>query len=545
LVRLSSVRESVQRVAPQRGGVQLNRVGARVAARRWPLGWSDAAVGALLAAATALYLATFPLLLLSPDEPHMLNEARRILGGEVMYRDIFELTTPGWQYVMAFMFRVFGTTLRTARMTAAAIQGLTVALIFVACRRCDVRPWLAGAVSVAYLAVAPPVYPVASYHWLVTALSILLLVLCVGMSDRPLSAFVAGVVVGLVTAIHQQRGVSLGGAVAVIIVAQAWLTPRSALRARWRSALRSLTAMFAGVLIAFVPVAVVTLWRAGIDPVWRALILFPLINYRDVNHVEWGGWLYPTVPPTIFARLLRYSPAVLLLVFVALLLRPRRIHGDAVRGRALTLVLFSLFSIASISYYPDLIHIALIMPIFLIDFAAASEWSLSALPKGLDRRLGWLAASALLLVSGWELRRNLPPPLPPLLAPYQSRFGMLPMGPHERRFYENLDGLLDDVPSRTLFRYPLSRYTYLLLGAHNPTRFEYVLPGLHGEDHIQEVLEVLRTHDVPYVVVDRAALAPADQIFEFIRKHYEPMSDAESRDSVVWRRAGPAPTKAP
>ena len=176
--------------------------------------------------------------------------------------------------------------------------------------------------------------------------------------------------------------------------------------------------------------------------------------------------------------------------------------------------------------------------------AAASDWSLSALPKWLDRRLGWLAASALLLASGWELRRNLPPPLPPLLAPYQSRFGLLPMGPHERRFYENLDGLLDDVPSRTLFRYPLSWYTYLLLGAHNPTRFEYVLPGYHGEDHIQEVLEVLRTHDVPYIVVDREALAPDDQIFEFIREHYEPMSDAESRDSVVWRRAGPAPTKA-
>src|SRR5262245_34231259 len=106
-------------------------------------------------AATASYLAALPLLLIHADEAHYLHEAKRLLAGDRLYRDIFELTTPGWMYLMALLFRVFGVSLATARMAAALIHAGTATVLFIVCRRLDVRRGLAVACAATYVAVCP------------------------------------------------------------------------------------------------------------------------------------------------------------------------------------------------------------------------------------------------------------------------------------------------------------------------------------------------------------------------------------------------------
>ena len=77
-----------------------------------------------------------------------------MLAGDAMYRDIFDLTTPGWQYLIAALFRLFGTTLWVARTAVAVMHGLSSALTFVVCRRLGVRIGLAGAAALGYLVLA-------------------------------------------------------------------------------------------------------------------------------------------------------------------------------------------------------------------------------------------------------------------------------------------------------------------------------------------------------------------------------------------------------
>ncbi|MGH3640954.1 MAG: hypothetical protein ACRDUX_18195 [Mycobacterium sp.] len=497
------------------------------------------ALALVLFGATVSYLAAFPLAYHSPDEPHMLHEAKRVLAGEVMYRDVFDLTTPGWQYLMAALFWLFGTTLRTARMATAVMHGLTTVLVSIACRRLGVRRPLAWAAGLAYLVVAQPALPVASYHWLGTSLSVLLLVMCIEMRGRAGWIFAAGVVVGLLVAVHQQRGLSLGVGVALIVAADAWLSRRAGASRGWAPLVCQVMILVAGTLLVVVPVGLVLVTRAGIEPVWHAVVVFPLFNYRAANRIRWGGWLFGTPPATIFPRLLTYAPAVLVPSVGFLVARWRRAGDVGSLRLAIVLTSFAVFSILSIAYYPDLIHIALIVPVFLVVLAGGLEWTLSALPERLDRLVGWTASVAIAVACAWQLDRNLPRPATWFVSTYDSAFGPIQMNGRTAQLYGQLDALLQHVPSRTFFRYPFSQETYLILGAHNPTRFEFILSRYHSREHKEEVIAALRAADVPYVMVDQALLTADDPIYRFIQEHYEPLTDADALTGVVWRRKAP------
>ena len=88
----------------------------------------------------------------------MTRDINSRFGGEVLYRDIFEWVTPLSWYVMAAVYRLFGTDMGAARMAMAMVHGVTVVTVYLACRAVQVRPSLAnpcGAVSVSVRATSP------------------------------------------------------------------------------------------------------------------------------------------------------------------------------------------------------------------------------------------------------------------------------------------------------------------------------------------------------------------------------------------------------
>jgi len=52
---------------------------------------------------------------MEPDEGIILQGAQRILRGEVLYRDFFSFFTPGSYYLLAFLFKLFGSSILVAR----------------------------------------------------------------------------------------------------------------------------------------------------------------------------------------------------------------------------------------------------------------------------------------------------------------------------------------------------------------------------------------------------------------------------------------------
>src|SRR6185295_2372590 len=97
--------------------------------------WRDAALVLTIFIATFAYLACLPRNLAQADEAIQLYEAKRLLEGEVMYRDVFEMTTPGYHFVMALLFWVFGTNIDTARLAMAVLHAVMGILVYGTCRR--------------------------------------------------------------------------------------------------------------------------------------------------------------------------------------------------------------------------------------------------------------------------------------------------------------------------------------------------------------------------------------------------------------------------
>lgn len=64
------------------------------------------------------------------DEGYIFYEAKRILAGQVIYKDFFQLLPPGDFYLLALIFKVFGMSYTVGMETAVVMQSTVNALLF-------------------------------------------------------------------------------------------------------------------------------------------------------------------------------------------------------------------------------------------------------------------------------------------------------------------------------------------------------------------------------------------------------------------------------
>ncbi len=459
-----------------------------------------------------------------------------------MYRDIFEIITPGWMVLMAALFKIFGTDLATARLATATIHGLTAVLAYLTCRRLGLSRALSALPGLAQVVICQPAWPIASQHWLGTILTVLALYVCSSRrGERAAWAVLPGLVLGALVAVHQQRGAMMAVGVA------AWLAGDYAVRRRYRTApplgalVREIAAFATGVLLVVVPMLVVIVARAGFENVWRALVIHPLFNYRQHIHCPWGAvsLLTGSLASFTFPRLLKALPAVLLLDLgrFAWLVARREDAGTA--RRLLLLMVFCLFCMASIAYFPDFIHIAFIAPLFFVAVAEAAAWIFGALPvpPAAERVALSVGMAVLLVLSAARLYRNLVRSR--ALYPYemQTAFGRVDLrDPKDMKLYALLSRLMRDVPSRRLYCYPVFSDLYLTVDANNPTRYQFFMPGYNAPDQFDEVVRTLQKARLPYIVALPAFAQPGDSIMAYIRRDYEPLPETADWVRVIYRR---------
>jgi hypothetical protein len=490
----------------------------------------------LLFAVTVLYIAVLPRALGRADESVYLYEAKRLLRGDAMYRDIFEIITPGWMVLMALLFRVFGTDLATARLATAVIHGLTAILIYLTCRRLGVRRGFAWPAALSLLIVSQPAWPIASQHWLGTLLSVLLLFVCAGRRERRARwALVPGLIIGLLAAVHQQRAVYMALGTAVWLVGDAVVRDRGRPRRRLAPLLADLAALIGGMALVVAPMLIALVASAGFDAVWRALVIHPLFNYGSRTGCEWGHINVLTAPQGrfTFPRLLTYLPAVLVPDLLRLPL------GAAQARRPLFMIVFCLASMGSIVYFPDFIHIAFIAPVFFIAIAELLDWAAARIPAPatVARAAGAVAALALLGAATYRLHSNLMRARALYPLPLHTAFGRVDVQRAEDvQRYERLSELLRDVPGRPLFCYPFFSDLYLLADANNPTRYGFFQPGYNSPDQIAELLGSLERAAPPYIAAVPVFTQPDDPIMAYIRQHYEVLPETDAWDTKIYRR---------
>lgn len=466
----------------------------------------DLAVAALLFGATVLYLLSWPRDLGFADESYFLYEAKRIRDGEVMYRDVFQFVAPLTWHLMAGLFWLFGTDLIVARVCMALLHGTTAALCYACARSLGVRRSLAVLPPLAYLALCHGPWPYASPHWFAT--DVVVLILLIGLrgrwAEQPRAAVRLGAVVGLLIGIQQQKGAVITAAVGVMLLLDPLTSRRWGARPVWRPMLAQGLRFAAGVFAVVVPLAIVMVAVAGSEPVFNALISYPLLEYEAARRVAWGatgvlggGYMIFTWP-----RLLKWVPLVMAPLLALTLL-------DIVRGanrrrarQHSVLLLVCAGSAGSVLYYPDFIHLAFIAPPFFIAAVALLEWGLRALrPAWLARGVEWAVAAVLVLALGRQLADNQMHAHANHTLRHQTAFGLVDFSaPWELVFADTLRALLDRTESREMFGYPSVVAPYLLAGGRNPTPYQHLTVRDHKPWRIQQVMDILRTRRPPYVV---------------------------------------------
>ena len=496
----------------------------------------DAIVAAILFAAAFAYLALHPRNLGVTDEGLYLYEARRLLEGDLFYRDIYEIIPPGSHYLMALMFGLFGTSITVAKLSMAAVHAVTTAALYLAGRAGTVRPLLAACPALAYAALCVPVWPYASPHWVGVCLSVLLLLALIDAAREPSPRrlFVAGILAGLATLVQHQRGLVLGISAGALLVLR-YVIDRRMADTRPVPLISRLTPFVAAFLLTVVPAFALMLASSGSKPMLVALVEHPLVHYGTVNRVPWGAVpiLTAFLGRFTFPKLLKYLPAILLVEVgrIALDLVRRRRHEEL---RVLSaLALLGAACAASVAYRPDFIHLGFIAPIFFVAAAECAEW----IARSIDGRAARtaVAAVAVVVLGGLAVQLWLNLDRARALYPFSAEtgFGRVDfVSEKEIELIRQTEQNLKDIGTRELFSYPTYPALYLFTRTRNPTPYQLLLAEYSPPGQIEHAAEILERRQVPMVVVFAPMLKKDDAVLHYLRGKYEPIDAKE----VFWKR---------
>ncbi|HSE65499.1 MAG TPA: hypothetical protein VLB12_00845 [Gemmatimonadales bacterium] len=213
------------------------------------------------------------------DEGVLLHAAVRVVGGEVLYRDIFGILPPGGYLIVATWMKVFGVGLASVRVLAVGVIVSIAVLIYAAARLSSGSRPLAALVAVAWAASSPGTLTIINHHWLTTAASMAATVSLLLVGDgsvRRMAAFAAGLFAGTAVMITSTRGALMCSAVLLVILT----APTSRVRAV--SAIAGMAVIPAGMLLYVAAHGALT---EAIEDVIR----YPALHYRGIQAVSFGS----------------------------------------------------------------------------------------------------------------------------------------------------------------------------------------------------------------------------------------------------------------
>lgn len=508
----------------------------------------DWTIAALLLGVAVVYQTLWPRDLNGADEALFLYEAKRLLDGDVMYRDIFQFVTPGAWYAMTLLYRVFGVDFATARIAMAVLHGLVAVLTYATGRRMGARPAVAVVAAVAYLGISQPVWPIASPHWFSTLLTMWLCwcLLADDAAERPRQTFLIGLLCGVLIMVQQQKGVITGLGVGGILVVDHLCSRRYGTAS---ALLPRLMALAAGVLAVTVPCLLVLMAMGGFAPMFDALVRFPLGSYRRAHGTPFGGrgvlsgspfwwvmWAMAHMPWLLVPPAAR---AVWLLI---------RGTDRRTQRRLTVLVLSSVTAVATVLYDPDYIHLAFVSPPFLVAAAGSVEWALHAFGarERLANVVATTVAAVLLVMLGLHMGQHLLMQRAAYPFSLETAFGRVDYRTHaDVKLIETLRTMLAAEPSPTLYTYPATNEPYLTAGGRNPTRFELLEQKTNPPEHTDEVLAVLEREQVQLVVMAPLLVRPDDRIRRYVDDYFDLVDIGEIPSVWLYKRRLLRPAPAP
>jgi hypothetical protein len=479
---------------------------------------------------------------MDPDEGIILQGAERILHGQVLYRDFFSFFTPGSYYLLALLFKTFGSSILVARNALVCLGSILSVITYLLARRVSSR-WVALATAALATLTCLPLRFLVLHNWYSSLWACLALYSGVRfveasapgeptfmrrLRESPKSwALALGSLIAITTLFDQSKGagLALGLAAGLALLA---------LDGRWRSLLdrRSWLALGAGIAWPFV---VTFVWFGTQHSLTLMLAdwIWPLHHYSSANHVPYGYEKWSDATRAILfgshswrqnlIAILAVAPcfmvpvlplvAVGILAYLAVFDRTRKAikgrvdqgvtgseesttQGDRHAYYTLVSATLSGLLLSAVAGRADILHFMYLAPLFYLVLA----WILDG---------GDVHSTFFRVI------------LPVLRVLVLTCFGFFALGMLLRNLDANVrvwtrrgvirtaapDGVLEYVQAHVtagsrILIYPYLPLYYYLTDTFSPTGYEYIQPGMHTREQMTEVARDLASSRTPVVLYD-------------------------------------------
>jgi len=496
----------------------------------------------LLAVFLSLYLVefVFPFVPVLPwgDECIYLSNARRMLEGQVIYRDFFQFTTPGTELLYVLLFKL----LRPRVWIPSAmlvLLGIVLMWLAIAISKKVLDQWAAFLAPILFLTFAFRSALSATHHWystLAVTAAIAVLIEKRGLARLTLG----GVLCGLALCFTQARGLA-----AILGFALFLLWENRHNKYRWPSFLRRASYLFAGFLVTVVALNGYFVWKAGPERFLECTVIFGVRYYPAVSEVNTLKAYMVTLPDVRgWADLPKlavyfFIHALLPLTYVLFFIRYR--HQVRTRplepwDRLMLLNIVGLFLFVGVAPAPNFFRLctvalpALIVFVWLIGSPGKLHWA--------SARVLWAFCLIVTVAGPWRAQRR------------SYTYLDLPSGRTafpDPPWYDRCKWVLEHTrPSEFLFDASGSGF-YFLFGLRNPAPVPFLTPTDYTRpEQVQDVVEGLESRRVPYVVwplwldswyYHNPVFDHLDPLRAYLRHHYHVVKTFENYDyDQIWKR---------
>jgi hypothetical protein len=474
-----------------------------------------------------VYLMGLPPTLNSADESFILYEAKRVYQGQAAYHDFFDFITPGAFYLYALAYAIGGVSITSARVATSLLHAISVVSTYFLTLQVAA---MGEAIIASFLVVVicVPVWNMASHHWIATAFALATAAVLLARgwrgSERARPA-AAGALAALVVCSHQGRGVWL---IAWLAVTVPLLTLAAGGERRWRRCVRELVWTAVGGAVVCVPLLGYAVWRSSLAEMLYATHTWVTTNYYkyNVGFMRWAGYgsFWAGGLQYTYLWMLEIVPKILAIETISVLWTVWRhgLHPELVR---LSVLLLALSAAASIAYFPDIVHVAFVMPFALIVLSGMIHRVRTAfLPseRPVTRfvaHAGLAAVLVIVLVKGW-VNFNLAWQNNPVL--YDNAFGRVAARDLQRDTIRDLREFLhvDGAAPPRIFAFPTDAWIYLALPADNPTAFSLLRPVYNTPEQIQQAIDQVDRDPNAMILLNVLFAKPGDPFVDYLNAHW-------------------------
>lgn len=489
----------------------------------------------------------YTILLINPDEGIALYGAKRILLGQTLYKDFFDIVTPGTDYLLAGIYKIFGTTLKVARITSIIINALNVAMLYLISLS-FLKNKLSALIPALFLMiiyVTNVEYDAVSHHWFMITAAIFTLLLSIESENNKTNWIFPGIGTFLVFIFMQSEGLMLYMVLAFFFFVKLLLDNH-----KYRDVIHDLIYYSLGFWLPLVVVFLMFLSNGGGKSFIYDIFIWPWQHYKVINNgshflnpideLKYHILGYPLIQSiTMFA--IWYLPPILIILCTILIVR-KYFNKKVIDYQFLLLLLFlSAFIVNELFIIsPYIYRFVIYWPFFLI--IILTLWKND---KGLlhtfFRYTGIIYIIGGLIFLGYFCERNFSYSnfVGEHSIKLNSPAGNILVVNNSRGIVSLILILLNDVHwkfPRNIFVFYWSPILYFISGSNNPTILNTYIPLYNSKKQINTVIQQLAISRPTLIIKDNYLSAlqslpkhynnqnvfnpKNDKILQYIIKHY-------------------------